>query len=361
MELINIKPCNNTFFGDGHQFNFGISNFIRSKNTPFPSVFFGAIFTAILSKNDDFRYEFINRNKYDHERILKLYQVYLYNEDTKEVFIPAPKDLFVNSNGKKEFGTFKVIDSELYSLSFKRILRCPMDRDFKRVGNEYININNIYDAYAKKQEVRIKLKDESDIFVKNNKIGIGVNKDTKSVEESKLYKIEQTEFIGSGWSYVVEYEVDKDYLNKEYKEIDVKCLDFGYLKLGGEGKVCKYKRITNSSIEKFNKDRHKMLYGNIFKILFTSDTYFYESIDKVFSGEIKIIGMSNDKPIYIGGFDMQRSKGQQRKMYKGYPAGTVIIVEVINDSLETRDLIKNKMNNFNSKGFNQYVVIEGGC
>ena len=71
MELINIKPCNNTFFGDGHQFNFGISNFIRSKNTPFPSVFFGAIFTAILSKNDDFRYEFINRNKYDHEDVYK--------------------------------------------------------------------------------------------------------------------------------------------------------------------------------------------------------------------------------------------------------------------------------------------------
>ncbi|WP_053240645.1 hypothetical protein [Clostridium sp. DMHC 10] len=80
-----------------------MNNFIRSKNTPYPSVFFGAIFTSILSQNDEFRSEFFKKGKYDHEELLELHQVYLYNNTTEMAYISAPKDLFINSQGKKKF------------------------------------------------------------------------------------------------------------------------------------------------------------------------------------------------------------------------------------------------------------------
>ncbi|MBU3127896.1 type III-B CRISPR module-associated Cmr3 family protein [Clostridium tagluense] len=365
MELISIKPCNNTFFGDGNQFNFGSNNFIRSKNTPFPSVFFGAIFTAILSENDTFRGRFFKENKYDHEKILKINQVYLYNEYSKQLYIPAPKDLFLDSNDEIQFGKFEKVDKKLNSLSFERILKSPINSDFKKVTNKYINLKNIYDAYLKKQRLRIDLKDEHEIFVKNNKVGIGINKDTKMVEEGNLYKIEQTEFVDDYWSYIVEYEIDKDYTEKEYKGIEIKCLENGYLKLGGESKVCKFEKIKNRKIEEFNEHRKDILKTNILKIVFTSDTFFENNIEEVLKGDIKIIGVANDKPLYIGGYDMKKSEenktGQVRRMYKGYSAGTIVLIEIVNLEKVKDKILNFRENNIGlsrSKGFGKCIIIE---
>ncbi len=254
-KLINIKPCDSTFFGDGYQFNFDISNIIKSKNTPYPSVFFGAIFTAILTNNDEFRRGFFQKSEYDHENILEIGQVYLFNEKTNRVYIKAPMDLFINSKGKIVLGKFQKHDIEFNSLNHDYILESPKDRDFKRIENMYINTRNIYDGYLKRQEIRLDLKDENKIFIKNYKVGIGIDKNSKNVEDGKLYKIQQTEFANdekNEWSYIVEYKINRKYLQEKYKRIELKDLDLGYLKLGGENKACKFKAINNKDIEKFN-------------------------------------------------------------------------------------------------------------
>lgn len=362
MSLINIKPCDNTFFRDGHQFNFDVSNVIKSKNTPYPSVFFGAIFTAILTHNDSFRKNFFNNNKYDHENILKIGQVYLFNEKNNKVYIKAPMDLFINSKRDIAFGKFTKVDNSFNSLSYEYILESSINIDYEKVSDKYINIRNIYDAYIKKQGIRIELLDEETIFVKNYKIGIGIDKTTKSVEQGKLYKTEQTEFINNDWSYIVEYDIKKDYLIKNYSNINLSDLDKGYLKLGGENKVCKFKNIKNKDIEKFqSKTIDKS--NNIFKIVFTSETYFAENIDKYFKNiGLKILGMANDKPIYIGGYDMKtkgKQNGSARKMYKGYPSGTVLLVETINKQNVKQQLLNNFSDKMkNSRGFNKYVILE---
>ncbi|WP_157055619.1 hypothetical protein [Clostridium sp. DMHC 10] len=43
-----------------------------------------------------------------------------------------------------------------------------------------------------------------------------------------------------------------------------------------------------------------------------------------------------------------------RKMYKGYAAGTVVLIEVINENSQLR--IKSE----NSKGFNEHIVVKEG-
>ncbi|BDR81185.1 hypothetical protein N072000002_13650 [Clostridium tetani] len=362
--LIKIKPCDNTFFGDGNQFDFDISRIMKSKNTPYPSVFFGAIFTAILTYNDDFRKSFFENLKYDHEDILEIGQVYLFNEKDNEIYIKAPMDLFMDFKGDIDFGKFKKEDNRLNSLSYNYILINPKDKEYKRLRNMYINIKNIYDSYLKKQRLRIKLKSEDEIFIKNYKVGIGINKKTKNIEEGKLYKIEQTEFMNNSWSYIVEYKIKKDYLKDSisYNEIEIKDLNKGYLKLGGENKACKFESIDNKEIKKFNLKKEQPLINKTYKIIFTSDAYFNDSINKVFKDlGIKILGLSNDKPIYIGGYDMQKKgsakKGSVRTMYKGYSAGTVILARVTDDYNQDIDIYEVLKNN-NVKGFNNLVIIQ---
>lgn len=351
--LINIKPCDNTFFGDGNQFNFDISKIIKSKNTPHPSVFFGAIFTAILANNDEFRRAFFRKGNYDHEEILKIGQVYLFNEKDERVYIKAPMDLFVNLNGDIAFGKFKKNNSDYNSLKYEYILESPVGKEYKRAVNMYINIKNIYDSYLKKQGISVELKDENQIFIKNNKIGIGIDKKSKNVKDGMLYKIQQTEFINNDWSYIVEYKIKENYLEDKYPEI--KKLESGYLKLGGENKACKFKTLSNKKIENFNFKKTDKFTSGVYKIIFTSETYFQEGLESFLeSNQISILGISNDKPIYIGGYDM-KGKGSIRKMYKGYLAGTVVLVKVIEDSNKNiYELLKNN----NVKGFNNCLILK---
>lgn len=360
MGLLNIKPCDNTFFGDGNQFKFGINNFIKSKNTPYPSTFFGAIFTAILSQNDSFRRIFFGEGKYDHEKILKLGQVYLYNNITAMAYIPAPKDLFVNSKGRKVFGDFIKLEKDTTSISYEKILQSPKDSDYKMANNKYINIDDVYSLYSNRISNVIELLDENQIFVKNNKVGIKLDESTGSVEESMLYRMEQTEFLDDlkenrNWSYLVEYKICRDYLNRYYRGIEVDDLDSGYLKLGGESKVCRFKKMKDSRkyrcIENFNAKKKVKLNKGIYKVIFTSDAFFERDIDESFGSEVKIIGIVNYKPIYIGGFDM---KLKVRKMYKGYAAGTVVLIKVLNQNA------KLKIEPLNPKGFNKYIILEEG-
>lgn len=80
MKLLKIKPCDNTFFGTGQPFNFDNNSFIESMVFPYPSVFFGAIFTAMLTENNDFRKIFFKNKRNDHEKILNIGKIYIYDE-----------------------------------------------------------------------------------------------------------------------------------------------------------------------------------------------------------------------------------------------------------------------------------------
>lgn len=361
MSLLCIKPSDNTFFGDGKQFDFGISNVLASKNMPYPSVFFGAIFTALLTENAAFRNDFFEKKAYDHEKILTVKQVYLYNEKSQYAYIKAPLDLFMDDRKRLEYGTLKQCDCLCSSSKYENILFPPEGKDFERVKGKYINVNRIYSSYEKCFQRGIFLIDEEDIFKKNYKTGIKLDKYTKNVEESMLYKIQQTEFNGNDWSYVVEYHIDFEYLKNNYKEIAISDLNSGFLKLGGESKACKYAVGSISEVDEFLNRRESYqkedFENTMFKILFTSDTFFDKDIDEYFAGKnLKIVAMSNDKPIFVGGYDMKAKKAKQ--MLKGYSAGTIVFVKDIRgQKIRKSDL--EKLFGKNTRGFNQALILKG--
>lgn len=382
MSLLKIDPCDSLFFGTGKQFNFGDNDFIDSKTMPYPSVFFGAIFTAILTKNDEFRKAFLNKKEPDHKEILKIGQIYLYNEAENKIYIKAPCDIFLDETGDISIGEFKE-NNKLTSSSFKFYLDSPVDNRgrghlYNMATEDYIEIGDLYDSYMRKQEKCIDIINEEKIFSKETKIGIAINKDKKAVEKDKLYKVQQISFVNdnysyksyNGWSYIVEYELLKDkYLGENNKEISIQNLKEGYLKLGGEAKACRYKVITNEKIDEFNKLIKKEFnkkFNNRFRVIFTSDSYFDENLDlkSRLKENFDFLGMANNKPIYIGGIDLKDDSGNKkvRRMYKGYAAGTVLLLQVknnkhINIKTELDSVVKLKKDE-NNRGFNKYIIME---
>ncbi|MBS5825358.1 MAG: CRISPR-associated protein Cmr3, partial [Clostridium argentinense] len=243
MKLLKIKPYDNTFFRLGNNFEFKISNVIQTKNVAYPSTFFGAIFTAILVNNDKFRNKFLSISENtDHLEILNIKQIYLYDEKQGVVYIKAPKDIFVN-NSEVKFGNFKKIKYGESSIKYDYYLEEPNGNELERADKYFVSINEFYGKYRYKLLQKSDLKHEDEIFKKNIKTGIALDKCTGTVKESLLYTIEQTEFKNitenyqdSDWSFIIEYDIDNDFIKKnDYPQIED--LERGELKLGGETKV----------------------------------------------------------------------------------------------------------------------------
>ncbi len=346
--LLSIKPYDSTFFRDGSKFDKGYSNTVIGKNTPYPSVFFGAIFTAVLANNDEFREKFIRENRKDHEEILKIKGVYLHNEKENKTYIKAPLDLFIDDDKKVKFGTF--VENKNTSINQEMILMYP-EGDFEKVNNKYIEISIDFKNYMDNYSKNLELIDEDEIFMKNSKVGIAINKVKGVTEESMLYKYEQTEFISNDWSYIVDYEINKAYFNEYYKNIKMKILDDGDLRLGGEGKIAKYKSIDNSKIYDFNELKNNKVRSGIIKILLLTEAYFKNSINNILPNEIQLLTIVNDKPISIGGYDLKNKK--HKKMYKGYSGGTIFLCK-LNDEIDLNKVLKE-----NNGGFNNYIVLQG--
>ncbi|MGO5065537.1 MULTISPECIES: type III-B CRISPR module-associated protein Cmr3 [unclassified Clostridium] len=366
MKFLKIKPYDNTFFRLGNNFEFKISNVIQTKNVAYPSTFFGAIFTAILANNDELRESFLNiPGNTDHLQILNIKQIYLYDEKQGMIYIKAPKDIFVNNNEVK-FGNFKEIKDGESSIKYDYYLEEPDGNELERADNYFISIKEFYDKYRYKVLDNIDLKRKDEIFAKNIKTGIALDKGTGIVKESFLYTIEQTEFknitedyYGNDWSFVVEYDIDNDFLKKQgYPK--VKNLDKGELKLGGETKVCTYEIIENSDINEFKLKTSQgfLKPGEKLKVILTSDSYFTESFAKLFNDKMKILALVNDKPIYIGGFDV--AKNEEKAMYKGYSAGTVLLLQNDSDKdINLQEYLDMKLRNELKNGFNEYICVKG--
>ncbi|OCL26493.1 hypothetical protein U472_10880 [Orenia metallireducens] len=372
MPLVQLKAVDNTFFRKGDPFDTTVNNHIESMDTPYNSTIFGAIFTALLTENDNFRNEFFNKGKYDHKKILSIKNVFLY--DNKRLYIKAPLDLFINEDkrvGKVKKGKFERLNikSNFSNFAFKYLLVAPKG-DYERVDDYYISVNDFLRKYKRRTLPNIILKSRDEIFVKNDKVGIKLNKEIGTVEESHLYSIEQTEFKDKKWSYVVEYEINSE-KERQYKS-EIRPLEEGYLKLGGENKVCRYKTLAEENVYKFKdfKEGDFKIKDDLIKVLFLQEVYFEENIKEVFSenDSLEIVGLSNSKAIYIGGYDMKDS--QAKIMYKGYSAGTILLLKINQQKIEEKineekinkkDVIKELLDDSlkarDKSGAGKYIII----
>jgi CRISPR-associated protein Cmr3 len=301
MAYMKIKPTDSLFFGSGKPFNAGADSWTDSSFLPNPSVIWGALFSVLYREG---------KVKTTEKEKLKIKNIYLYNEEQTTILVPAPLDIFVDSEGKRYAPTYKDIDFiSNYPLNIINIVE---DKEVKSIENSFIEINSLYQHYVKKSFKSLILYDFSDVFVADYKIGIKIDKNTKTAKENYLYRVDLTQFKKE-WSFLVEYESDIKFNQK------------GILKLGGESKTAYYEKIKKPiALKSACKYKVKVLRElkekKYFKVLFKTPVYFEDGWKPKHNG---LVCANIGKPISIGGFDMETKSIKEMKKY--VPAGSIFV------------------------------------
>lgn len=357
MKILKIKPKDNLFLSGGKNFNKGESTWLSTRFVPYPSVFYGAICSLMLSLNKERRKSYINncKNSSDPRKYLTIGNVYLYNDKYKHYYIPAPLDVFYkrdNADITHISKIMKVDDNVKTSARMKYLFNLPQNS--KRCDGMFISLNTFYSSYYY-GENDIDILNLNDITTNSYKVGIQRNENYTAKDEH-LYRIDLTEFVDdddNSWSYAVEYELNtqkcetwwedgRDHLNK------------GYLKLGGESKVCKY------------------LSGDICNYSFPKDDCYYEYVKLILMSplvikdenvrlkDVDIIAASTGKSNSIGGFDLQLNTA--KPMFNAFPEGSVFVldirklkdrrVEKVQEYIAREEIFKNQ-----SSGFGKFRIV----
>ena len=301
MAYMKIKPTDSLFFGSGKPFNAGADSWTDSSFLPNPSVIWGALFSVLYREG---------KVKTTEKEKLKIKNIYLYNEEQTTILVPAPLDIFVDNEGNRYKSEYQNVDFiSNYPL---KVINIVEDKEVKSIENSFIEINSLYQHYVKKSFKSLILYDFSDVFVADYKIGIKIDKNTKTAKENYLYRVDLTQFKKE-WSFLIEYESD------------IKFNGNGILKLGGESKTAYYKTIDTpiglNSVEAFKREILNSLNNKkYFKLFFKTPVYFEDGWKPKHNG---LVCANIGKPVSIGGFDMETKSIKEMKKY--VPAGTVFV------------------------------------
>lgn len=305
MAYMMIKPTDTLFFRSGKPFDAGADSWSDSSFLPNPSVIWGAMFSALLLDG---------KVTVENKKSLEIKNIYLYNEKQTTVLIPAPLDIFVDDDDN--YYTAKHKDADFlsnYPLTITSVANT--DKEVKPLEKCFIEINSLYEHYTHGYDKNLILYSFEDVFAADYKVGIKINKNTKTADEGHLYRVDLTQFRAD-WSFLVEYECDKQFC------------DSGILKLGGEGKTASYQTLGDEPIGLKSAEttkkrmRETLKTSEYFKVFFKTPVYFEDGWRPKQSG---LLCANVGKYISIGGWDME--KGVAKAMRRYAPAGSVYVFE----------------------------------
>ena len=368
-KFIMIKPEDTLFFRDGKPFEMGVDNFSHFIFPPFPMTFYGALRTAIISSRasiGNFLKDEIDKSLKDivgdreNPGNLEIKGPFLFHIDylteSKTFFAPLPYDLLeYNSGNRTIFVKIAPNDSLHFYSNLKHEITpaTPQEEtESKEHEERYINIINLVRAYFlsptfNANEIANKTRVKTEIFEIERKVGIKLDKSTKSAEENYLYSASHIR-LKEGFGFLVEVNNDNNLLPNQ-----------GYLRLGGDTRVAEFKEIDFdlssitedivNRLPELNKDfllEFILLTPAIFKNGWYPD--FLNNNDGFLKGELGgvILTLKSavlGKPLYIGGFDL--AKGYPKEMKKAVPAGSVYYFKI--DGAADRSKISEFIKNFN--------------
>jgi len=347
MPYLKIKPKSSLFLGSGKPFNMGEDDWTDSFALPTPSMMFGAIFSILFKKYPDIREKVLDdKQTIEPTCYLETGTIYLYHEKNGTVLLPAPLDLFIEEDSNRvveESYNDNVITSK--ELEKFELITPDSQKSAKRVDNYFIDI-----YYLQNRNILNKLHSFSDFAVNDAKVGIAINKRTRTVDEGKLYRIDLTQ-LKSDWSFVVEYQTTKQDFTLE---------ECGLFTLGGEQKLASFEHIKEPISITNHKQRVNISNETEFQIYFSTPAIFKKGWIFDTNEHFEIVSASTGKPISIGGFDMKTKK--QKKMYRAVPAGSVYLVE-LKESVNSIKELKERLSieSIHSKrGFGEFEILNLG-
>ena len=333
MSYMLIKPTDTLFFRGGKPFTAGVDSWSDSSFLPHPSVIWGAMFSVLFREGKV-------TTKHEDRKKLHIKNIYLYNEKQTTVLIPAPLDIFVDSDNNKYISKYKDVDF-LSNYFLKVTSHIETDQDVKPLENHFIEINSLYEHYIHGFNKNLILYRFEDVFVQDYKVGIAIDKTTKTAKESNLYRIDLTQFHEE-WSFLIEYD----------SEITFK--KSGMLKLGGEGKTASFAVIDEpiglqSAKATKGKMEERLKAKNYCKVLFKTPTFFKCGWKPEQEG---LVCANVGKYLSIGGWDMESKNHKPMKRY--VPAGSVYVFK------KTGEFTMASEDEESYKGFGCYEILTVG-
>jgi CRISPR-associated protein Cmr3 len=352
---IKIKPHSSLFFRDGKPFIAGENSWANTSILPNPSVLWGAICSMLMTEGCDI--ESLENN-------LQLEKIYLYNEDSKRCFWPAPQDIFVNETGEilyEKYEKYEKQENIVTSTNLPCFVFPDTDEKVEKADNLFMDISSICHEYTHYNSSPSVIT-TGDIRVDDHKVGITRDRKTRTSEEHKLYRIDLVQFK-ENWSFLVKVECQSGFPAN---------LTRGFLKLGGEGKAAEYEVINEEPhyIKNYNYDKEILLKekreNKYLKLYLTSHALFDKGwipLEGAFAGNgygLKLTAASVGKPLFIGGFDIK--KRMPKPMRKAVPAGSVYVFEIdrkneiiLKDIAD--DFIKKFSSSLEQRGFGAFEIV----
>jgi len=350
MSFMKIKPIDSLFFGSRKPFNAGSDSWTDNSSLPNPSTIWGAMF-SILFKEDKINKSTENgRTKVSNKERekLKIKNIYLYNEKNRvlNILIPTPLDIYIDEYGRSYISKIKKVNFvSNYPLKYISML----DKDNIEVAEKsFIKIDSLFKSYQKHFELSLYSFDL--LFKQDYKIGIKIDKNSKTVQENHLYRIDLTQFEKDS-GFLIEYEFDEE----DSFEPN------GILNLGGEGKTAKFEIIEPTrALKGLAKDREKSLKqikkDKCFKLYFKTPALLKSDWKPNEMKGLKLLSANVGKHLSIGGFDMETNK--PKAMNKFIPAGSVYVYKIEDETIDFQSLLEEEIEFDESyKGFGLFEIL----
>jgi len=291
-------------------------NWANSFSFPNPTTIYGAIRSIYFSQNPE-EFKYANKEN-DPTKNLKIKGFFLIY--SKNLIFKKPFDVYLKK-GEEE-------DEEYLGKIFSLRENSNTNNPLKYIFTTFDEKIEDKDGFLTKARFKKYLESKEnfnfllieEVLSIESKIGIGLNKSTKNVQDGKLYRVGLNRY--KGLEIIVDFE-------------GVEIEEKGLLKLGGEGKGAFYEKIDDLELPKIEK-----IDSNIFKIVLLTPAIFkngwyQDFLDENYEGEVggiklKLVAAAVGKPEYYGGWDIQNN--EPKPMYKAVPAGSVYYFELENEN-----------------------------
>ncbi len=313
---IKLTAFDTLFFRDGKPFSSGEEVWANGLFPPPPSVIYGALRTALWSRNlVDLAQAGTSS---DFTSKLQLKGVFL--QKGTSVYLPCPYDVVASKNPKaNEAKSILNLEAAEFASSLPTSHVLKVADDFAPAiplgGKGYVDAAS-FQAYLLAGETPTITKTEA-FLTREPKIGLTRSKLTGSAEEGKLYRVELFRPLPD-----VGIHVDTN-----AHTLPIALPEKGFFNMGGEAKSVHYDSVKDA----IRIDAPKIT-GNYCKIVLATPTFFEQGWlpnginPSTLSGswlghQVEIIAVAMDRPQYLGGFDMKARS--PKPMRKAVPAGAV--------------------------------------
>jgi len=336
MQTINISALDTLFFRGGKPFTMGQETTGNGLFPPSPSVIYGALRTAYFAENqEDFKaFKMIGKDATD-QLIIEHIAYERRDEYGSDLYFPAPLDLVIDKKKKDESKAVllqveALEGDEISNSKTTHILRTGLSK-VEDLSESFVDIDTLKD-YLNLNTNEFYFKKLEEFITIEPKVGVGLNRKTRTAEEGQLYFIAMTRPR-----------------NKQDTIFDINITfsglqlpDNGVLRIGGEGKGATYQSTSPT------KQLPPNFEGKTFKLYLSTPAFFQQGwlpkwIDKntltgIFpdtNTQVKLTTCAVGKPLSIGGFDVK--KQQPKPMLRAVPAGSVYYFEIENG--DVKDII----------------------